>query len=71
MRGKIIELKQTSGGCPVQYEGKLETGQSIFVRERGGEVRIELDGIVVNNMRGEALDCLCSLFELGCEIEYR
>jgi hypothetical protein len=45
MRGKIVQLKRTSGGAPEQWEGKLETGQEVYARERHGTVRIELDGI--------------------------
>lgn len=39
---KIVELKKTSPACPEQYEGKLETGEYVYLRCRSGlaEIRV-------------------------------
>lgn len=59
-----------SQGCPEQWEGELEDGRSVYVRERHGEVRIEIDGEVTHKEAGhDALAVLesyldCSELEL-------
>ena len=65
MRGKIIQLKQLSGGAPEQWEGKLETGQHIYAREKYGEVRVEIDDIVVYETKSNyVLDVLQGMFDI-------
>lgn len=44
MSTKLVRLDQTSQGCPEQWEGETEDGQQVDVRERGGLVRISVDG---------------------------
>lgn len=68
MRGRIVELAQISAGAPEQYEGRLDSGESVFVRERGGTARVELNGIDVCEKSGDALEVLSELFDIDCEI---
>jgi hypothetical protein len=75
MKDKIVSLKCTCGGAPFQYEGFLETGESIYARERGGYCRVEKDGDIIysttnDEMSGEdPLAVLYNLFDITCEIE--
>ena len=49
---KVVKLKCISQGCPEQWEGELSDGRSVYVRERHGEVRIEIDGEVTHREAG-------------------
>jgi hypothetical protein len=63
MLGKIVRLKQTPGG--EQWEGVLETGQIVVVREGRGQVRIDLDGVTVSNLPGDdAYAVLAEMFDI-------
>jgi hypothetical protein len=68
MRGIVVNLRQTSAGCPEQWEGTFETGETLFVRERGGWTRVEVNGIVVNEVQGEPLDVIQDLFDVQWEV---
>jgi len=69
MRGKIVSLRQTSGGCPEQYEGKTAEGDDVFARERHGEWRIELNGEIIAEGSGDdAYAALAGEFEIDCEV---
>lgn len=35
-RAKIVELDQTCGAYPSQWEGKLDDGRHVYIRYRGG-----------------------------------
>lgn len=67
MRGKIIKLTMLSGGCPEQWTGKLKTGEEVFVRERHGETRIEINDIIIIEKMGSALDVLYEVFDIECD----
>ena len=42
MKYKIIELTQTCGACPSQWEGKLEDGRMIYIRYRYGGLEVSI-----------------------------
>ncbi len=70
MRGTIVELKQVSGGCPEQWEGKLSNGDTIYARERHGWIRIEINGVTVHEQGGEDVyEVLLEMFTIDCEDE--
>jgi hypothetical protein len=39
---KIKMLRMTSVGAPEQYEGLLEDGRGIYIRERWGNISVEI-----------------------------
>jgi len=66
MRGKIVELRRVSGGAPEQWEGKLATGESVYVRERHGIVRVELNDVIVSEKTGDdAYAALAEVFDIA------
>jgi hypothetical protein len=68
MRGRIVQLKRISSGGPEQWEGTLSTGERVFVRERHGVVRIEMNDIMVSEKAGDdAYAALAELFEIANE----
>lgn len=36
----IVELEQTCGACPAQWEGRLEDGRHIYIRSRHGVLTV-------------------------------
>lgn len=40
----LVELKQTCGGCPSQWEGVTSEGETFYARYRWGNWRIDIDG---------------------------
>jgi hypothetical protein len=63
--GRLVELRQISGGCPEQWEGKTSAGEYVYARERHGEVLIEVDGSVVFRGPGDwCYEELAKLFDL-------
>lgn len=40
----LIELRETCGACPTQWEGKTACGKHFYLRYRHGRLQIELDG---------------------------
>ena len=68
---RIIELRCTCAACPEQWEGKLETGESLYARERSGWMRVDLDEVTIHEEAGEdVLDLLGRLFRIACKPEY-
>lgn len=66
---KIVDITQTCGACPAQWEGKLDDGRMIYVRYRWGhlsarvspkstdEVMEAVDGrSIVDECVGDGLD---------------
>lgn len=41
---KIVELIQTCGACPSQWDGITKDGGSVYIRFRHGSLRVELNG---------------------------
>ncbi len=65
---KIVKLRRTCFMAPEQWEGELETGESLYARERHGEWRVEVDDQVVGRgWEGSALDALYRMFDLPDE----
>jgi len=52
---KIVlkELKCLGGPCPWQWEGETDDGRDVFIRERWGVFRIEIDGDVWMQIRAD------------------
>jgi len=51
---KVIEIRQTCGACPSQWEGKLSDGRYVYVRYRYGYLSISVGGpTVADAVRGE------------------
>jgi hypothetical protein len=63
-RGKLVSLRQLSGGAPEQWEGVLENGDEVFVRERGGFARVEVNGTTIVDGRRCEDGCLALLAEM-------
>lgn len=45
---KVVFLECITSACPVQYEGKLETGESLYIRERHNDMVAYVNGEVVH-----------------------
>jgi hypothetical protein len=41
---QIKTIKQTCFGCPSQWEGKTVDDHDIYIRYRGGYLRLDIDG---------------------------
>lgn len=62
---KIKTLIQTCAACPSQWEGKLESGEDIYIRYRWGVLRIDINGQTVHKeFLGDDLDGYLSTEEL-------
>ena len=70
---KLVELKKVSCGCPEQWLGKTESGLSVYSREDGGLVSMEIEDIEYYSDVGDysdALDILLDRFEIPNHVLY-
>lgn len=51
---EVIELVQTCYMCPEQYEGKLDTGEKVYVRYRWGHGRLDIDDNTISEINTPA-----------------
>jgi hypothetical protein len=49
---ELLELKETCGGCPAQWEGKTKDGAYVYLRKRWGCLRIDVSGVTVYEFEG-------------------
>ena len=75
----IVQLERTCIACPSQWEGELDTGQSVYIRFRHGQLTIDIDDTCVlsivcsdrldGSMSNEALISLTKAkFNYMCDI---
>jgi transposase len=70
MRSKIVSLRQTSAGAPEQWEGKLDTGEDVYARERASSVRVELDSTTIHeSLSDDPRAVLAMLFDIAPDAE--
>ena len=75
MRPLIVELRRTCYLCPEQWEGKLDTGEAVFARERHDVWRVEVDGVVIDRGSlneggvGSAYEALLKWFDIAPDAE--
>ncbi len=51
---KVVSIIQTCGGCPSQWEGKLDDGRMIYIRYRYGGLAINISALPTDDV-GEAV----------------
>ena len=58
---KLKNIEETCFGCPTTFDGETVDGRRFYCRYRGGQMRFEIDGVVVLRFDyGERFDGSCS-----------
>ncbi|GAH18625.1 unnamed protein product [marine sediment metagenome] len=67
---KKAKIRQTSKGCPSQWEGYTDKHEPVYIRYRWGYLSVGIDGkeIIGKNI-GDEFDGILSLEELKKELE--
>ncbi len=74
IKNRIKTLDQTYEGCPSQWEGTMENGDSIYIRYRWGGLSVDINGEnIFNKSVGDTLDGFIELDKVleltGLEME--